>query len=244
MTGNAGVPLIFVRVRSRGRLAGEVRRSRMAAEQMAVIAQWASGAECTLMAPVIIAVTRAPWHPARDARLTEAIRAALTDKCPLLMDDVLRVADGCDDEDAFRIVRSLIGLGAPIHSIRHGRLLPRIDVTTINREVTLRVAAWRVRSERARHAAAAPDQLQPAPSAAARRAALQVRTRQADRQARHLAGEIARIQAGLPDGEQTNCSALARALNAAGVSTPSGRGKWQGTTVTRVLARAGQLPER
>jgi DNA invertase Pin-like site-specific DNA recombinase len=73
------------------------------------------------------------------------------------------------------------------------------------------------------------------PSEADRATALAVRRVTADAVAGDLLPVIRKFQA---EGI-TSANAIAKALNARGIRTPSGRGQWQAVTVQRVLVRVG-----
>lgn len=94
------------------------------------------------------------------------------------------------------------------------------------------------RTARSKKAAASKD---PDESKAASRKANAAKTARAQKKALKLRQHIDRIRDSLPDSDRSNHAAIARQLNAVGVPTPSGRGKWQTVTVSRVLKTAAEL---
>lgn len=241
MSVSASRPLAFVKVRSRLRMGSEARGSASAESQFVAIARWAEQQGQTLAKPVLLARTRASYHPERDAKLREVIQSARADRRLLVMDDVFQFTRGCDAPEAEEIFRGLWRLEPPIISIRHGAPLLRLKSETINNELRRCVIEFRRRSERAKHAVSSHWDLQAAPTDKALRSAARARRLVADHKSRQLAEEIERVTHALPAEKQTNRSAIARALNEAGIAPPSGAGEWQGTTVTRVLDRAQRL---
>jgi hypothetical protein len=93
------------------------------------------------------------------------------------------------------------------------------------------------RTSNSKKAAASKD---PDESKAASLKANAAKTALASRKALRLGQLIDRISHSLPDSDRSNHAAIARQLNAVGVPTPSGRGKWQTLTVTRVLKTAAE----
>lgn len=241
MPDEAWTPLLFIRVRSRARMLSDARSSRSATEQRIAVERWAERQDRALTMPVLVPRTRAPYRPDRDTWLHEQIQSAKSDGRVLVMDDLFRFVDGCDVQDAQQIMIGLLALEPPIFSIRHGAPLNGVAPSIYRHEIEHRVRSFRSRSERAKRAAAEPENSQVAPSSKARSRAIRVRKHLADEGALRLVEKIDHVRASLAAAERNNLSVVARALNDAEIPTPSGAGRWQGTTVKRVLERAGRL---
>ena len=122
-------------------------------------------------------------------------------------------------------------------SIRQHNTLLGIGALGLFRLACIEAAKRQEQSSRARKAAASKD---PDESKAASRKANAAKTALARRRALKLRQHIDRIRDSLPDSDRSNHAAIARQLNAVGVPTPSGRGKWQTLTVSRVLKTAAE----
>lgn len=122
-------------------------------------------------------------------------------------------------------------------SIRQHNTLKQIGEVGLFRLACIEAAQRSDRTARAKKAAANKD---PDESKAASRKANAFKTGLAERKALKLRQHIDRIRDSLPDSDQSNHAAIARQLNEANVPTPSGRGKWQTTTVSRVLKAAAE----
>lgn len=238
MSEGVSRPLLFVKVRSRLRMGSEARGSASAESQLVTIARWAEQQDQTLAKPVLLARTRASYSPEQDPKLCEVIQISRGNRDVLVMDDVFRFTRGCDAAEAEEIFRGLLRLEPLIFSIRHGAPLHRLKSETVRNELLRCAIEFRRRSERGKRAASSHGDGQGAPTRQALRSAARARGVIADHKARQLADEIERVTHALPPEKQTNRSAIARALDEAGIAPPSGAGQWQATTVTRVLDRA------
>ena len=230
-------PVIAVRLRRPPHSAAEVRQHPSTTEQWTTIEQYAANHDLTLEpAHILLRVQGRRYTFSRDAELQRAISLAAEAGHGLLMDDVFRLIDGMQAEAATEFTRELHATRVPIFSIRHGRLFTKLPMDTIKANLNLHVGRFRARSEAIREGL--PDNIAPARQTVL--AGARARQRMADHQARRLHQEIEKVRAELPEAERDNRSAIARALNAAGISGPGG-GAWQGTTVKRIEERVAKL---
>lgn len=122
-------------------------------------------------------------------------------------------------------------------SIRQHNTILGIGAVGLFRLASIEAAKRLDKSSKAKKAAASKD---PDESKAASRKANAVKTALARTKALKLRHHIDKIRDSLPDNERSNLAALARQLNEAGTPTPSGRGRWQTITVSRVLQTAAE----
>lgn len=122
-------------------------------------------------------------------------------------------------------------------SIRQHNTILGLGAVGLFHLARIEVAKRLDQSSRAKKAAASKD---PDESKAASRKANAVKTDLAQRKALKLRQHIDRIRDSLTDSDRSNHAAIARQLNEASVPTPSGGGKWQTTTVSRVLQAAAE----
>jgi len=122
-------------------------------------------------------------------------------------------------------------------SIRQHNTILGIGAVGLFRLASIEAAKRLDKSSKAKKAAASKD---PDKSKAASRKANAVKTALARTKALKLRHHIDKIRDSLPDNERSNLAALARQLNEAGTPTPSGRGRWQTITVSRVLQTAAE----
>lgn len=237
----AVAPLIVVRLRRPPRSVDEVWLHPSALEQRLVIHRYAEDHGYPLVPGLAVLRVKGRRHSfKREHKLKNAIDIALAKRLALLMDDVFRLIAGMGAEDAIGFIDELRRSRAPIYSIRHGKMITHMPYETIRSNVRLHEALLRKHSERTKRGLAifARESLTP-PSEAMKRSA-ESRGRIADSRARRLHEEIEKVRAELPEAERNNRSAIARALNAAGIAGPGG-GKWQGTTVKRIEERVAKL---
>ena len=230
-------PVLVVRLRRPPRSTAEVWRHPSAAEQGMTIKQYAVNHGITLgSAHLLQRVQGRRYTFARDAELQRAISQAGEAGHGLLMDDVFRLIIGMGADDAKAFVTELFRARPPIFSIRHGRLITKLPMETINANLALHVSRLQTRSEAIRRGLA--DSI--APRRQTGREGAGARQRTANHRADRLHKEIEKVRAELPEHERDNRSAIARALNAAGIAGPGG-GKWQSTTVKRIEERVAKL---
>ena len=122
-------------------------------------------------------------------------------------------------------------------SIRQHNTLSGIGAVGLFRLARIEAAMRLDQSSRAKKAAASKD---PDESKAASRKANAAKTALAGRTALKLRQHIDRIRDSLPDNDRSNHAAIARQLNEVNVPTPSGTGRWQSITVSRVLKTAAK----
>lgn len=122
-------------------------------------------------------------------------------------------------------------------SIRQHNTIFGIGAVGLLRLARIEAAMRLEQRSQAKKAAVSKD---PDESKAASKKANAAKTAMARRKALKLRKHIDRIRHSLPDSDQSNHAAIARQLNAVGVPTPSGRGKWQTLTVSRVLRAAAE----
>ena len=122
-------------------------------------------------------------------------------------------------------------------SIRQHNAILGIGAVGLFHLASIEAAKRLDRTARAKKAAASKD---PDESKAASRKANAAKTALARTKAVKLRQQIKKIGDRLPDNERSNLAALARQLNEAGIPTPSGKGRWQAITVSRVLQTAAE----
>jgi len=122
-------------------------------------------------------------------------------------------------------------------SIRQHNTIFGIGAVGLFRLARIEEAKQMDQSSRAKKAAASKD---PDESKAASRKANAAKTALARTKALKLRQQIEKIKDRLPDNDRSNLAALARQLNEAGIPTPSGKGRWQTITVSRVLQTAAE----
>ena len=122
-------------------------------------------------------------------------------------------------------------------SIRQHNTILGIGAVGLFRLARIEAAKRLDRSSKAKKAAASKD---PDESKAASRKANAAKTALARRKAVKLRQKIDKIRDSLPDNDRSNLASIARQLNEAGTPTPSGKGRWQTITVSRVLKAAAE----
>lgn len=235
------VPVVVVRLRRPPRSADDVRHHPSVVEQWTAIKRFAEDHGHELLPGFTVLRVKGRRHSFKgEHELKNAIATALAEHHALLMDDVFRLIAGMNAEEAIGFINELRRSRAPIYSMLHGKAITNMPRETIRSNVALQVERLRKHSERTKQGLAnlAPGSLTP-PKGAMERSARN-RRRMADSKARRLHREIEKVRAELPEHERDNRSAIARALNAAGVAGPGG-GAWQGTTVKRIEERVAKL---
>ena len=235
------VPLFFVRLRKRAGAVEELRAHPSTMRQWVSIKRYSE--DHGLKLGLGRYVTRVKGHRHSDkvgVELQSAIAAALEDHHALLMDDVFRLIEGLDGGAATNFIKELIGARAPIYSILHGNPLATIPRDTIAANLGLHAHRFSNHSASVKKGLADAGMEDLAPTQQAITQSVRVRRQAADSRARILHDEIEKARAELPEVKRTNNSAIAHALNAAGIKGPRGS-VWQGTTVKRIQDRLAKL---
>ena len=235
-------PLIVVRIR-RAMVTSldEINRSQQFVRQFTAVRQFSDHLDCPLSSPVIVTRSNAKYLPDQDAHLVAARTNAHVNDQLLVMDDVFRLIDSRSAKQAERGMAGLLLLKPPIYSVSHGRLLLDMPKSLIQSEFADQVRESTLRSKAIRDGLTRLGVERPKPTAEAVQSAIATKKKRADKRAARLIDDINRVIAALPEDRRQNRNAIATALNEANVPPPSGRGRWQGITVKRVLDRAGSL---
>jgi hypothetical protein len=179
-------------------------------------------------------------QPIPDCKLAEILETNPAGR-GVIIEDVTRLISA-ETADRTREQLKFFATHLPeMFSIRQHNTLLGIGALGLFRLACIEVAKRQEQSSRAKKAAASKD---PDESKAASRKANSAKTARAQKKALKLRQHIDRIRDSLPDSDRSNHAAIARQLNAAGVPTPSGTGKWQTVTVSRVLKAAAEHDRR
>lgn len=155
----------------------------------------------------------------------------------VIIEDFTRLISSANSGSIVKQLEFLAAHLPEMFSIRQHNTILGIGAVGLFHLASIEEAKRLDQSSRAKKAAASKD---PDESKAASRKANAAKTALARRKALKLRQHIDRIRESLPDSDRSNHAAIARQLNAVGVPTPSGRGKWQTLTVSRVLKAAAE----
>ncbi len=175
-------------------------------------------------------------HPIPDSTLAEILETNTAGK-GVIIEDFARVISATNQQCIKRQLNFLAAHLPAMFSIRQHNTLSGIGAVGLFHLACIEAAKRLDQSSRAKKAAASKD---PDESKAASRKANAVKTDLAQRKALKLRQHIEKIRDSLPDNDRSNQAAIARQLNEAGVPTPSGKGRWQTITVSRVLKAAAE----
>jgi hypothetical protein len=217
-----------------------VERNPSALKQLDNVTQYAIDLGVAMEPSHVIVRTGAHYRPQHDRRLLRVFEHARKHLELLALDDVFRLIDFRDQAAALNDIRILHASKVPLFSVLHRQPLWRMSRELLVAQIGDGVREFRRQSESVKAGIARnrlPDE-KPDRRAAERGALMKKRF--ADERAQRLIADIERIRSQLEPDRRSNLAAIATALNAADIATPSGRGKWQGITVKRVLDRAGR----
>ncbi|OAN68071.1 hypothetical protein A8B83_18935 [Rhodobacteraceae bacterium EhC02] len=155
----------------------------------------------------------------------------------VIIEDLTRLISSTETEGIKKQVKFLLGNLPGMFSIRQHNTILGIGAVGLFHLASIEAAKRLDRTTRAKKAAASKN---PDESKAASRKANAAKTALARTKALKLRQQIEKIRDSLPDNDRPNLADLARQLNDAGIPTPSGKGRWQTTTVSRVLQAAAQ----
>lgn len=173
-------------------------------------------------------------QPIPDSKLAEILETNPAGQ-GVIIEDFTRLISAANWEGIKQQLEFLATHLPEMFSIRQHNTLSGIGAIGLFRLTCIEAAMRLDQSSRAKKAAASKD---PDESKAASQKANAAKTALARKKALKLRQLIDRIRDSLPDSDRSNNAAIARQLNKAGVPTPSGRGKWQTVTVSRVLKTA------
>ena len=155
----------------------------------------------------------------------------------VIIEDFTRLISGANSGSIGKQLESLLRNLPEMFSIRQHNTILGIGAVGLFHLARIEEAKRLDRTARAKKAAASKD---PDESKAASRKANAAKTALARTKALGLRKQIDKIRDRLPDNDRSNLAALARQLNEAGIPTPSGKGRWQTITVSRVLQAAAE----
>lgn len=175
-------------------------------------------------------------HPILESTLAEILETNPAGK-GVILEDFTRLINATETEGIKKQLEFLLRYLPKMFSIRQHSTILGIGAVGLFHLASIEVAKRLDQSTRAKRAAASKD---PDESKAASRKANATKTALARTKAVKLRQQIHRIRDRVPDNERSNLAALARQLNEAGIPTPSGKGRWQTITVSRVLQTAAE----
>ncbi len=176
------------------------------------------------------------FDPSTDPDVLKMVARA-QDSASVVIDDFRRLVDFSDVGRAKTQFAFLMQCVPALYSIEHGTHLHQFTAKRFHQITLMEAAKLELRSKAGQQAArTAGPLLRKTVSLRANKG----KSRQADRTAKYLIRKIEEIRPSLPEGERSNKAAIARALQQAGVPTPSRKGRWQSTTVARLYERAGE----
>lgn len=159
----------------------------------------------------------------------------------ILIDDYMRLIDCRDIDLAIAQVVYLKKHVPRLFSINHGSSVNEIPQKILKLNVGDKVRQSLLRSKSIKSGIDKTAEFNDGPTRKSIEAGVRSKKRIADHRALLLSKDIERVRLSLEEDHQSNLAAIAKALNAAEIKTPSGKGAWQGGTVTRVLERAARL---
>lgn len=155
----------------------------------------------------------------------------------VIIEDFTRLIDSTSPKGIRRQLEFVAAHLPEMFSIRQHSTILGIGAVGLFHLASIEAAKRLEQSSRAKKAAASKD---PDESKAASKKANTAKTALARTKAVKRRQQIDKIRERLPDSDRSNHAAIARQLNEAGIPTPSGRGRWQTITVSRVLQAAAE----
>ncbi len=214
-------------------------RSPAVLRQFDTVKQYAIAQGVAIEPSRVLVRTRAHYRPQHDRHLLDAIDHARAHFELLVLDDLFRLIDFRDPATAVDDIGILHACKMPLFSVLHGLPLWGMTHEFLAAQIGDGVRAFRRQSDSVRAGIARNRLPDATPSRRGAEAGARMKKRLADARAGRLIAEIDRVRSGLEPDRRTNLAAIAAALNAERVPTPSGRGRWQGVTVRRILDRTG-----
>lgn len=189
----------------------------------------------------LIRRTQARFDPSSDATFQEVLKLSTANNEMILIDDYMRLID-CRDIDAAKEQVTYLKKHVPqLFSINHGSSVNAIPQKVLMLNVGDKVRQSLLHSTNIKSGLDKTAELNDGPTRKSIEAGVRSKKRIADYRALQLSKDIERIRLSLEEGQQSNLSVLAKALNDSEIKTPSGKGAWQRITVKRVLERVARL---
>jgi len=213
--------------------------------QVSTVNHFANDTDRTLLEFVVIKRTQAKFDPATDNVFQKLLDVTKSGHEIILIDNFLRLVD-CRDYSLAISQANYLRMNAPnLYSIEHGCAVISIPPNVISSIIAVRARESKIRSESVKRGVKEKAELHgdSKPTRKAVDQAAKVNSKIADVKAQALFQEIEHVRQSLPSKARGNLKAIAKALNAEGVETSSGRGQWQGTSVKRVLDRIERINE-
>jgi len=186
--------------------------------------------------PFLIRRGTGHFDPSTDPDVLKMVARA-EDSASAVIDDFRRLIDFSDMKKAKDQILFLTKNFPTLYSIEHGTHLHQLTARRLAQITLMEAAKIELRSKAGQQAArTAGPLLRKTVSLRANKR----KSRQADRTAKYLIHKTEEIRTSLPEGQRNNKAAIARALQEAGIPTPSNKGRWQSTTVARIYERAGE----
>ena len=213
--------------------------------QVSTVNHFANDIDRTLLELVVIKRTQAKFDPATDKVFQKLLDVTKSGQEIILIDNFLRLID-CRDYSLAVCQADYLKMNVPtLFSIEHGSILKTIPRKIIVSAVAARARQSKFRSESIKKGLQEKEEFVGA-TKPTRKAIDNAATRKsqiADFKAQALFQEIERVRQSMPLESRGNLTALADAMNVAGIETSSGGGQWQRITVKRVLDRMDRINE-
>lgn len=163
------------------------------------------------------------------------VTALAKEGASVVIDDFRRLIDFSSSDRAKQQIIDLVRNIPTLFSIEHDAQLQHFTTKRISQILLSEAAKQELRSKAGQKAVhtAGPDVRKVVSARANAR-----KSRKANLVAKRLLDKIEEIRSHLPAEDQNNKAAIARVLEEKHIPTPSGRGRWQSTTVARVYRRA------
>ena len=159
----------------------------------------------------------------------------------VIIDDFTRLISATETVGIKEQLKFLLRYLPKMFSIQQHNTILGIGAVGLFRLARIEAIKRLDQSTRAKKAAASKD---PVEIKATSRKANGAKSALARKRAVKLRQHIDRFRDSLPESDQSNRAAIARQLNEAGVPTPSGKGRWQTVTISRVLDLAAEHDRR
>lgn len=173
-------------------------------------------------------------HPILESTLAEILETNPAGK-GVILEDFTRLINATETEGIKKQLEFLLRYLPKMFSIRQHSTILGIGAVGLFHLASIEAAKRLDRSSKAKRAAASKD---PDESKAASRKANAAKTALARRKAVKLRQKIDEIRDEMPDSDRSNLAAIARKMIEASIPTPSGRGRWQAVTVSRIMKTA------
>ena len=208
--------------------------------QASTVELFAKSAGRSLESYGLIRRTQARFDPALDPTFQKVLELSATNNEMILIDDYVRLID-CRDIDLAFTQAAYLKMHAPnLFSITHGSAVRDIPKKILVLNVGDQARKSHLRSKSIKSGLDKIAEFNDGPTRKSVEAGVRAKKRIADHRAWQLSKDIERVRLTLSEDSQSNLTALAEALNASGIKTPSGKGAWQGITVKRVLERSAR----